>query len=359
MIEKNNKKLGDVCLKTFVEKPFAKSLALIKEGMELAYYTDYAVAIGQGEQLYAKAGTKEGQLFDLASISKIMVTTMLALKLIEQGRLGLFDSLSLFYENVYDKGDITIRHLMTHSSGMPPHIMLEDFTTPECAVDYILKQPLDYPTGSEVAYSCMGYIVLGDIIAKIMKKPLDVLAKEYVFEPLQMKTACYNPQGATAGNRFEPSFTADGFKLSVDDENARFLGGVSGNAGVFGSLDDCIHYASMLSQGGRFQDKAFLTKPTFKNMIYDYTPSYSEHRGLGLILKDKALSAAGDLFSDGSYGHTGYTGTSIYVDKKTRLYVVFLTDAVHKCFHNKPSFLRFRRLLHNRILSEFYSAMEQ
>ncbi len=331
---------------------FKATKALLADGLN-KYYSEYALTIGCGRQVYFKACTDEGLLFDLASVSKILSTTMLALKFIESGKLCLFDTLSQFYNNCGDKGNITIKDLMTHSSGLSPHILLSSHT--ENHIDVILSSELKYETGKAVAYSCMGYILLGDILERISGKCLDELGKKYVFEPLEMYNTCYNPIEKTAGGRYEPEII-NGVKISVDDENCRYLGGIAGNAGVFSNINDLTHYAAMLSSDGMYKNRTFLTQPTLQVATQDYTPHCEESRGLGFLLKRSSLSPAGDIFANVSFGHTGFTGTSVFINKSDGLFVVLLTNAVHivgSDLERKSQFLRHKRLLHNCIITEF------
>lgn len=300
----------------------------------------------------------EKTLFDMASCSKIMSATMLALRFIEEGKITLFDSISRFFDVPEDKKDIEIRHLLTHTSGIKQHFLLEnDGRSPEQAVEIILSQELAYPTGTKVAYSCMGFILLGKILEKVGGAPLDVLAEEFVFKPLGMSNTCYNPleKGYTDIAATEYVESVGGYKQGlVHDENALFLRGVSANAGVFSTLDDVTVFAQMLANKGEIKGKeAFLAPSTMKAAIYDYTRGKEEGRGLGFVIREvDTLSAMGDLYPDGSYGHNGFTGTSIYVHGDTGLYIVLLTNRVHFTRASQGLY-RFRRMLFNLCVSEY------
>lgn len=360
-----------------------------------------AYAVGREEEVWLRQSIGSRQvypdrlpitrqtLFDMASLSKIIVTTMLTLQAVDYGDLTLFDTVSRYFPNCYEKGGVTIRDLLTHTSGINTHIKLwmMDGLDPADAVDAILRSPDAYIRGKETVYSCMGYMVLGGILERVYGERLDILAQKRIFNPLGMKTACYNPhtgdRAATdefpdgiynppegfRGHR-EPgdsvptpvgiphssqkhgqdaSLCANGFDIrAVHDENARFLGGVAANAGVFCSLDDMISFSSMLSKRG----KDFLSPRIFEAAIRNYTRGMSDDRGLGFQLFEGGLSAAGDLFSPGSYGHTGFTGTSLYVDRRTGIYVLLLSNRVHYGRENME-YLRLRRALHNAVWAGF------
>lgn len=141
----------------------------------------------------------------------------------------------------------------------------------------------------------------------------------------------------------------------VHDENARFLGGVSGNAGVFSDLGDMVRFASMLACGGTYGGTPYLSPATLQTAGRNYTPGMNEHRGLGFHLPGPG-SFHGDLFPPGSIGHTGFTGTSLIVDPGSGLYVVLLSNRIHPTRENMK-FIRVRRTVHNAAMAEFSALM--
>ena len=342
---------------------FDYALSLVEEAVRDGVCPSAAVAIGQGEALFRKAvygnacvigSTVPANLetrYDMASLTKILSTTMVAFRLIEEGRIRLYDTLGAFFPNAGDKSGITLFQLMTHTGGLNPFLPLYSLTDdPAKAAEGILASELISPPGAEPHYSCMGYILLGKVLEQAGGAPLDQLAQKYVFGPLGMKNTCYRPAGDNfAATELQP----DGSCLSglVHDENARFLGGVSGNAGVFSNLEDTIIFTTMLACGGRHQGEAFLSTAMLKKALVNYTPGMEESRGLGFHLPGPS-SFHGDLFPADSFGHTGFTGTSILVDPHTGLYVVLLTNRVHPSRENVRQ-TRFRSLLHNAVMAEF------
>lgn len=337
-----------------------KSAQLLDHALQNGIFPCYAAAIGQGKDIWfykskgyrtlypQKALLTEDTRFDMASLSKLIGTTMAALRLIENGKLSLFNTVGDYFDQCYGKENITIRDLMTHTSGIPAHIPLYlRNIQPETAADVILQEALAYPTGSETVYSCMGYILLGKILEKIESESLDRIVTRFVLEPLSMGQSGYCPQSGTpcASTEWDP---ASGTYLNgtVHDENARFLGGISGNAGLFCTLGDAVRFAQMLSLRG----KGFLSSRMFELAITDFTPDCSESRGLGFQLYGGKRFPGGDLMSLGSYGHTGFTGTSIYVDNKTGIYAVLLTNRVHPTREN-GRIIPFRWHFHNTIFS--------
>lgn len=322
---------------------------LLEEGVRAGAFPCYAAAVGRGDEVFFReiGGNRacyptplpltEDTLFDMASLSKLMGTTMAALRLIDQGRLHLTDKVGDFFENCYGKEEITIYQLMTHTSGIPSFFhMWKMNIDPKDAAKVILEHPFAAPTGSKVIYSCMGYILLGRILEKICGEPLDRIVSREVLVPLGMKDTCYCPAPGRICVATEKKHDADGYICGhVHDENAHSIGGVSGNAGLFSTLDDCITFASLLSR----EAKGFLKKETFDLAITDHTEEISDSaRGLGFHLFREQVYPGGANMSRGSYGHSGFTGTYIYVDKETKIYCVFLSNRVHFGRDTEPFF---------------------
>ena len=370
-------------------KQASATLDLMERAVREGVIPCAAFAVGQGNEIFtqhtlghrslfpsAEAVTPETR-FDMASLTKLLATTMVALRFVEEGRLLLSDPLSRFFTHEEllgtpdGRSEATVFHLMTHTSGITPHIALwreipayavgsSDFVS--AVARTILRSAPYCGVGEQVHYSCMGYILLQQILERISGRRLDALAKEYIFDSLGMGATGYLPFG---DNRNKPDCDAAATELSalhgyyirghVHDENAHFLGGVSGNAGVFSTLEDSIRFAQMLSLRGELPASVgpgrLLSRRIFDLAVKDYTLGKNESRGLGFQLRPPlpALSAAGDLFAYGSYGHTGFTGTSLYVDAETGIWAVLLTNAVH-LGRDKTAFFRLRRQFHNVIM---------
>ncbi len=314
------------------------------------------LSIGVGDEVLLKKSFGLATLdtvFDIASVSKIISTTMIALRYIEDGKLRLYDRLNFFFDTPSDKSDITILHLLTHTSGLPAHYYISEFAdTPELALQAILSRPLSRPIGELPVYSCIGYIVLGKILEQIGGAPLDVLAKDIVFDPLRLKNTSYRPSGDIAPTETDPA-TKDFLCGVVHDENARFLNGISGNAGVFSDIGDMTTFAQMLARGGlTSENDAYLSPATLREAIKNRTPGKGhELRGLGFNLAGSETNFLGDLLSRQSYGHTGFTGTSIAIDPTSGLFIVLLTNRVCPTREN-IRLVRLRSLVHNAIAAE-------
>ncbi|MBO7216674.1 MAG: beta-lactamase family protein, partial [Clostridia bacterium] len=290
----------------------------------------------------------EDTLFDMASLSKLMGTTMACLRMMEKGKISTNDKISKYFPLCFGKEDITVFELMTHTSGISAHMPLYKENAGADPVSYILSRPLAYPTGTKTVYSCMGYILLGKILEKIEGKPLDEIVKERVFVPLGMENSFYNPPADKVCAATEKDiFTGEMVCGVVHDENARFLCGISGNAGMFCTTDDTVKFAKMLSNRGA----GYLSEQTFSLAVTDYTPDFDESRGLGFQLYGGKPFPGGSNMSVGSYGHTGFTGTSLFVDNKTGVYAILLTNRVHPTRENGLLY-PIRREFYNAVFSE-------
>ena len=333
-------------------EPFAQVDRLIRQGLEQGAYPSAALAIGIGSSIYLKktyGNCRETTLFDMASLSKILGPTMIAFRFLEDGLLRLYDTVEFFFpEAPEDKKNITILQLMTHTSGIADHFFLSDYTDdPADAARVILERPLAQAPDSDPVYSCMGYILLGKILEKIGGLPLDQLAQKYVFEPLDMTHTGYHPTGDCAPTEQDPQ-TGKLLQGIVHDENARFLKGISANAGVFSDINDMITFAQMLSLKGN----GYLSPAMLETALRNRTPnSKGEYRGLGFNLAGSPKNFLGDLMSPLAYGHTGFTGTSLALDPSTGLWMVLLTNRVCPT-RNNLKLIRIRALAHNAAAAE-------
>ena len=332
----------------------------LREGLGSGCFPGAVAACGRKDEVYALSFTGKIALgsedvnrftrYDMASLTKVLAPTMLAFKAIEDGRLTLYDTLGEWFEGVpEDKKDITVSMLMTHTAGFVPSFRLDEAgVEPGEALKAILSSKLVSKPGEAPNYSCMGYITLGKLLEKVYGESLDVLSQQYVFKPLGMAHTGYLPEGGNiAATEVDPQ-TGRAWQGIVHDENARFLGGVSANAGVFSSIDDMLIFCAMLSKGG----DGFVSRALMQKAIRNYTPGFDVHRGLGFHLAGTEYNYMGDLFPECSFGHTGFTGTSVAIDPTTGFYVILLSNRVHPTRESEGLF-RFRRSLHNALYAEF------
>lgn len=299
-------------------------------------------------------------IFDMASLTKVMATTTAILKLMEQGQLNIWDPLSRFYlEWPEDKSDITIHHLMTHSSGYQAIVRLWDQgMSYEEKIQYIINLPLEYPTGSQVIYSDPNFILLGDLVRRVSGYGLDTYLQKYVFGPLGMKRTTFNPLDKFSSDQIAATEKCNwrGRMVigEVHDENGASFDGVSGHAGLFSCLDDAVRFVQMILNEGQWEGTRILTPQTVKLMRRDGTPILNQSRGLGWDLAKNPHCSGGVLLSEQAFGHTGFTGTSLWIDPELQLGVVLLTNRVHPTREN-IKLIPFRSRLHNLIVSTLFA----
>lgn len=301
---------------------------------------------------------QKNTVFDLASLTKVVATMPALLRLIESGELTLNDPVSYFLPAFAknNKESITINHLLTHTSGLPAHRPYhknaEWFST-EMIIADICAEPLECQPDSRVIYSDLGFIILYKIIELVTAEKFEHFVGREIFEPLNMMETTFNPPFAS--ERFASTAYCDqlnDYKQGiVHDENADLMNGISGHAGLFSTLQDLQKYASMIENHGVFNSQRILSKAVLDLSKRNFTPLDEQYRGLGWVLKSSASSSCGDLFSDQSYGHTGFTGTSIWFDPTLNLHVILLTNRIHT--GDSSSFFKLRSRLHNFIRSHF------
>lgn len=292
-------------------------------------------------------------LFDLASLTKILATTAITLRFIDRGLIELNNKISHFFPEATASKDITILQLLTHTSGEPAHFLLEKETQSVDEVQkLLLNRPLAYKSGTKEEYSCMGFILLGEVLKKVSGKTLDYLFEKEVKEPLKLNTAGYTPEvvnNICSTKDFEKNQILSGI---VHDENARYLNGISANAGLFSNLDDLLIFSKMLLKGGlTASDDIFIQPNTIDMACQNYTPGYAENRGLGFFLGCPG-SSFGKVLEKGSFGHTGFTGTSLLINPKRHLGVVILTNRILSDIDSGP-IIRFRSSLHDYLGTVF------
>ena len=294
-------------------------------------------------------------LYDLASITKLF-TTYMALHLLEKGEYRLDDPVSRFLPSYLreDKASITMRQLMTHTSGLKPHDeFFRSCHNPQEMLSAIVDSPLQSLPGEKVAYSCLGYISLGQALEKIAGQSLPDYLKTNLFQPLEMQESGFNPHFPR--KNIAPTEQSDwDHQLCwgvVHDENARCQGGVSGNAGMFSNAKDLTHFAQMWLGQGEYKEHSLLSPATVQLSIQNYTKSFSaEYRGLGWLLKAPLLSFMGDLTAETSFGHTGFTGTSLIINPELGIFAIWLSNRVHPT-RKEERLLRYRALVHNAVFA--------
>lgn len=311
---------------------------------------------GFGNFIYNENSPKvdTSTVFDLASLTKVIATTTSIMLLIDRKELSLNDKVSKFIPEfaVNGKGDITIRNLLLHNSGLPAFKRLyKNDTNAEEALNDIYRSKLIYKTGSKTVYSDLGFVVLAKVVERISGKRFDKFCNEEIFQPLKMKNTCFNPPDSlklkippTERDNYWRHRLLEG---EVHDETASILNGISGNAGLFSNVLDIRNFLSMIMNKGVFEGKRFLSKKIIN--LFTSKNKYSKERAYGWDLKSKIRSSAGHLFSDDSFGHLGYTGCSIWIDPDRHLFAIFLSNRVYPTRKNLK-ILKMRPMLHDAII---------
>lgn len=266
----------------------------------------------------------EDTIFDAASLTKVVATTSSILRLIEDGKVRLGDRVTVYLPEFQGgKSEITVRHLLTHYSGLRPDVDLEPvWSGYETGIQ---KALVDKPTsepGVKFVYSDINFILLGEIVRRVGGKPLNEFAREFVFEPLGMSDSGFLPD-AKLLPRIAPTQKLHGV---VHDPTTRFMGGVAGHAGLFTTADDLAKFARMILRKG-----APLFSPlTIAAATRVQSPAgMPALRGLGWDIDSPFAGNRGDLYPIGSFGHTGFTGTSLWIDPASESFVILLANAVH------------------------------
>jgi len=274
-------------------------------------------------------------IFDCASLTKVVATTSSMMKLLEQGKYRLNDKVNDYLPEFQGgKSDITIRNLLTHFSGLQPDVPLK----PEWS-GYDTGMRLAYtfkpagPPATRFIYSDINFELLGEIVHKLSGQLVSDYARDNVFVPLGMKETMFNPPASLIPRiapTERPSKEAAPLRGVVHDPTARYMGGVAGHSGMFSTADDLARFALMMLNQGELDGVRFASPLTVAKFTEPQSPpDQSILRGLGWDIDSPYSSTRGELFPIGSYGHTGFTGTSLWIDPSTKTYVILLANSVH------------------------------
>jgi uncharacterized protein YbbC (DUF1343 family)/CubicO group peptidase (beta-lactamase class C family) len=271
-------------------------------------------------------------IFDLASLTKPFGTSLAVMSLVEKGSIKLDAPLGRYLKEFRDKqyDEITIRRLLTHSAGLaayPPNsVVSSGFPS---AAGSIAKMPLDYPPGSAFQYSDTGFILLAEAVRRVSGTPLDRYLERTVFKPLGLADTSFHPK-VSALPRVAPTEFVNGVLLrgEVHDQRARLLGGVAGHAGLFSTSADLARIIRMLLNHGSLEGQRVFDSATVKEM-WESTPDNRVGRALGWDVSSAFSKTMAPFFAEGSVGHLGFTGTAVWIDPKTRSYLIVLSNRVH------------------------------
>ncbi len=312
----------------------------LRESISSKVFTGAAYAIRKGDlRITDSIGTlgeteqnvNQETLFDMASCTKLFAS-LAFLRLMEEGKLALTDTVERYLPSWRESltGKITMFELLTHTSMLPAHVPLWQMSRDAEGALEVIKQLLPRKS-TGVEYSCLGFILLGTVLEKVTGFPLDQVIDHYVNRPLGMDRTMYCPKKKNYNNIMPTEYCKWRNRLligEVHDENAFHLGGVSANAGIFSAITDMSRLADAILEDGKEDAGKLLHKKTISVMTKNYTAGYQENRGLGWCIKNTPDRTAGEYFSDQSFGHTGYTGTSVWIDPEYDSYAILLTNRV-------------------------------
>ncbi|RLE65468.1 MAG: hypothetical protein DRJ47_05110 [Thermoprotei archaeon] len=342
--------------KAIKEKHFPGAVLLVARKGVIVYHK----AFGKRVVKPVEKPMEKDTIFDLASVTKVVSTTTLTMKLVEDGLVSLSDPLVDYIPEFkgFGKEQIKIVHLLTHTSGLPPWLPFFSLcNSREEVFKYIFSSHLTAPLfkpGEKIVYSDIGFILLGLLIERVKGKRLDEVARKELFQPLDLKNTMYNPPGELK----EKTAATEQCKYrgriiwgEVHDENAYSMGGVAGHAGLFSTAFDLAKFAQMMLNKGVYDGVRILGSRTVEVMTSEHARTDSGRRALGWGMRVKgAYSSGGDLLSEKAYGHTGFTGTSLWIDPELDLFIIFLTNRVHYGRENR-AIIKDRPKLHNIIVS--------
>lgn len=335
---------------------FAKIDEVINADIKDKKLPGAVVVVGQGDAVHyrkvygnrALAPAAEPMtmdtVFDMASLTKVVATTSAVMMLVEDGRIRLSDPVAQFIPEFgkYGKERVTIRHLLTHMSGLRPDVDLADaWVGHEAAINLASEEVLMAPPGRRFVYSDIGFFLLADIVARVSGQKFETFVADRLFKPLGMNDTMFLPP-ASLRERIAPTEVctpygwpcagpdAQMLRGTVHDPTARRMGGVAGHAGLFSTANDMVRFARMLLRGGELDGVRVMSPLTVARMTSPATPEGEANvRGLGWDMDSSYSANRGELLPLGSFGHTGFTGTSLWVDPTTKAYVIFLSNRLH------------------------------
>ncbi|BBI36486.1 serine hydrolase domain-containing protein [Cohnella abietis] len=301
----------------------------------------------KGEQIFQAAfgSANLSTVYDVASLTKVVATLPSILILAQSSKLSLSDPVQKFIPE-FRHPKVTIEHCLRHVSGLPASLpgYRERYTRRDVRQE-ILSQELAFEPGERMIYSDLGMILIGWIVSRVSGLSLDVFIKDRIFKQLGMEDSCFNPPPSWM-NRIAPTeWDGKGYLLGeVHDETCYRLGGVSGSAGLFSTADDLSRYAQIWLYP---ESLSLLTRKS----VDGCTQASIEGRGLGWQIQDgkQADLACGPLWPIGSFGHTGFTGTSLWIDPIRELSVVLLTNAVH--YGRDSEIKQLRSIFHDAVMT--------
>lgn len=328
-------------------------------GAQLLVAKDGAIvfnkSFGTQEYFPGSAEINNATMFDLASVSKVVATTSAVMRLYDEGRIGLDDPVVKYLPQFGNRGKegITLRNLLVHNGGLPAFKRLYlNVRSPEEALDSVYQTETIYRRGDSTVYSDFDFILLGKVVEVVSGVTLDRYVDSVFFEPLGLTQTMFNPPSALwskiAPTEFDSVVRKEIVRGTVHDENAFVLGGVAGHAGLFSTASEVAVFLQMILNGGTYDGRQYLKPETVR--LFTTRQGAKSTRALGWDTKTVGgYSSAGTLFSEKSFGHTGFTGTSVWVDPEKRIFVILLTNRVHPTRTN-GKIIQVRPIIHDAVM---------
>ena len=314
-------------------------------------YKEYFKSFGLKAILPEEEVNNIDTMYDMASCTKVISTVSCLLKLVEQGKVGLYDKVAEYLPEFLNK-NINIWNLTTHTSGLPPMLKDSHEMTRDEIYTAAMKVIAIYEIGTKIVYSDINFLIIGLIVEKVSGMTLDKFAKKYIFDPLDMKDTMFNP---TDIKRCAPTEDRGDHidRGYVHDEMAHNFDGVAGHAGLFSTVKDLSHFGEMILNDGMYKGKKVFSKAVIDLLFRPQVQTAMgnslrlEQRSIGWII-DSRMSNCGELASPETICHTGFTGTNIVIDRKTGLCFIMLANRVHPTRKN-TKIIPFRRRVANYV----------
>jgi serine-type D-Ala-D-Ala carboxypeptidase len=347
--------LDEIVESAIVEKVFPGARLLVSLQGETIKCSAYGSTADKSYGKYSPTPVTTQTLYDLASLTKVVATTWAIMHLKERGMLKFTDLVSTYIPQLgvdQRKAAITIWHLLTHTTGLPAYLPLyKQYQGIENIIDAICHQALTFSPGTQRLYCDAGYILLGEVVRILGSMELDEYSQRYLFEPLGMKDTMYNPSESLWGRVAPTEFVEWRGGLvhgRVHDENAWVMDGVAGHAGLFSTVEDIAKYCTMLLRHGEYANKRVLEVKSVIEMTTPQSPDPNEQCGLGWMINRPSFM--GRLADNETFGHTGFTGTSLVLNSKHDLAIILLSNRVCPT-RNGPDITSYRQRVAN-VLAE-------
>lgn len=346
-----SRELDELIEKLINRGAFPGAVLLVCKKTEVLHFKAYGMSV----LVPVRKNMTLSTIFDLASLTKPIATATSVMKLYEKGKIDLYDKVKEYIPefNIEGKREITIWNLLTHTSGLPAWLPLYRMCkSKDDVLKVIAKVKLTCKVKSKVIYSDLNFILLRYVIEEVSKIPFDIYVKKSLLKLLDMKDTMFNPPPKIKERIAATEYCKWRNRIvwgEVHDENAYFLNGVSGHAGLFSTAYDLYLFSNMMLSYGIYKGTRVLSTKSIELMIENHTKGLNSPRGLGWALKERGWQG-GKLISKRTYGHTGFTGTSLFIDPEREVAIILLTNRVHPTREN-IKILKARPMIHDKIIS--------